>query len=68
MHLLHMAHTSPHMPITYLTYMAYMPNMVSIFVSSIYLTITSEEEVAVGVFWYICKNVGSMHPCSTMFV
>ena len=49
--------------------MASMPNLVGIFVSGTYLTITCEVEVAIGcVLTYIYKNIGSVCSCCMLAV
>ena len=59
----------PYKSIRYLAYMVYMPNLVCIFVSSIYLAITWEVCIAVGcVVAHACRNVCSLCPFNILVV
>ena len=66
MHMLHMWHIYA-LTNVHTKYWAYMLNLVGIFVSGTYLSVTGRVEVAGGVVWdYKCKNVGSLCPFSML--
>ena len=66
---LQLLHMCINFPYTSMKYLAYMTNLVGIFASSTFLTVTSKVCIVIGcVVAYMSKSVGSVYPFNMLIV